>query len=51
MYTFSTVKTQKKLPQLNKEENLFFCGSYFAYGFHEDAVASSYRLAERLSKK
>ncbi|MCB0346969.1 MAG: FAD-dependent oxidoreductase [Bdellovibrionales bacterium] len=39
-----SVKTQPKLDQLNKEGRIQFCGSYFCYGFHEDAVASAAKL-------
>lgn len=37
-YTFATVATQPELPTLNGRRNTYFCGSYFTYGFHEDAV-------------
>ncbi|MBS3733199.1 MAG: FAD-dependent oxidoreductase [Desulfobacterales bacterium] len=34
-------ETQPDLPQLNGINNTWFCGSYFRYGFHEDAVMSA----------
>jgi predicted NAD/FAD-binding protein len=40
-YTFDSVKTQTELPSLNGVRNTWFCGSYFGYGFHEDAVKSA----------
>lgn len=40
-YTFASVKTQKELHRLNGVRNRWFCGSYFGYGFHEDAVRSA----------
>ncbi|MCJ7498972.1 FAD-dependent oxidoreductase [bacterium] len=40
-YTFASVKTQKELHRLNGVQNSWFCGSYFGYGFHEDAVRSA----------
>ncbi len=33
--------TQADLPGLNGVNNTWFCGSYFRYGFHEDAVMSA----------
>lgn len=39
-YTFASMATQKDLPGLNGQRNTYFCGSYFGYGFHEDAVRS-----------
>ena len=40
-YTFESLRTQKDLPTLNGANNSWFCGSYFGYGFHEDAVRSA----------
>lgn len=43
------VKAQEKLPGLNKNSPpLYFCGSYFRYGFHEDALLSSVLLCEEI---
>jgi len=43
------VKAQEKLPELNKGNPvLYFCGSYFRYGFHEDALLSSVNLCEEI---
>ena len=41
--------TQAELMTLNGVGNTWFCGSYFGYGFHEDAVRSSYRMAAQLT--
>lgn len=40
-YTFASLETQAELPSLNGKNSLWFCGSYFGYGFHEDAVRSA----------
>jgi len=40
-YSFASLKTQELLPTLNGQNNSWFCGSYFGYGFHEDAVRSA----------
>lgn len=52
--TFDTdgVKAQDSLFDLNTSEDPFyFCGSYFKYGFHEDALTSSVNLCNHLLKK
>jgi predicted NAD/FAD-binding protein len=49
-YTNVSMATQASLPALNGVRNTWFCGSYFGYGFHEDAVRSSYQLAAQLQK-
>jgi predicted NAD/FAD-binding protein len=46
-YSFSSMKTQKELPLLNGINKTYFCGSYFGYGFHEDAVRSAVQVAEK----
>lgn len=47
-YSFASLATQSELPSLNGENNSWFCGSYFGYGFHEDAVRSAVAVAENL---
>lgn len=47
-YTFASLATQRELPSLNGVRNTYFCGSYFGYGFHEDAVRSGVAVAEEL---
>lgn len=52
--TFDTdgVKAQDSLFDLNTSEDPFyFCGSYFKYGFHEDALTSSVNLCNHLLKE
>lgn len=40
-YSFDAFKSQKNLSKLNGEQNTFFCGAYFGFGFHEDGVNSA----------
>jgi predicted NAD/FAD-binding protein len=44
-YTFRSLTGQKRLPSLNGRRDTWFCGSYFGYGFHEDAVRSAVAVA------
>lgn len=44
------VTAQAKLPKLNENGRLYFCGSYFRFGFHEDGLMSGYAAAEQLLK-
>jgi predicted NAD/FAD-binding protein len=46
IYTAEAVATQPSLPGLNGRQHTFFCGSYFGYGFHEDALRSGVQVAE-----
>ena len=48
LFDFQSVATIPRLPELNKDGPLFYCGSYFGYGLHEDAVTSAQAVAARL---
>lgn len=49
LFDFAAINAQKELHKLNDHQNPFyFCGSYFKYGFHEDALKSSVQLCESL---
>ena len=51
LYSFDSMATQPKLVAMNGQRNTWFCGSYFGYGFHEDAVKSAVEVAERFGIK
>lgn len=48
LFDVAAMKAQNELHMLNKNGPLYFCGSYFKYGFHEDAFASSVQLSKSL---
>lgn len=48
LFDLSTMKAQDELHKLNINGPLYFCGSYFKYGFHEDAYASAVNLCKNL---
>ncbi len=48
VFTVATAIAQKQLHQLNENDVSYFCGSYFRFGFHEDAFTSAVNLCERL---
>lgn len=48
VFTLEAMRAQAELPQLNTRsphQRVFFCGSYFRHGFHEDAYASAVDLS------
>lgn len=47
LYSFESMATQDRLRQMNGQQNTWFCGSYFGYGFHEDAVSSAVEVAKK----
>jgi predicted NAD/FAD-binding protein len=48
LFDIPAMKAQAQLHQLNRNGPLYFCGSYFKYGFHEDAYASAVELCLNL---
>ena len=48
LFDISAIQAQKDLDKLNKTGHVYFCGSYFNYGFHEDALLSTVKLCNRL---
>lgn len=47
LFNLAAIRAQKEMPLLNRRaatQTTFFCGSYFKYGFHEDAFSSALDL-------
>jgi predicted NAD/FAD-binding protein len=50
IFSLGAIRAQQELPRLNERiTNVFFCGSYFRYGFHEDAFTSALNLSRLLA--
>lgn len=49
VFTLEAIRAQRELPRLNHKGRLFFCGSYFRYGFHEDACMSGIQAAKAVT--
>ncbi len=45
LYSDAAIASQPRLRAMNGRRNTWFCGSYFGYGFHEDAVRSAVDVA------
>lgn len=48
LFDLAAIQAQKELASLNRQGPVYFCGSYFNYGFHEDAYASAVQLCKTL---
>jgi uncharacterized protein len=52
LFSLGAVRAQRELPRLNEQARgrteTYFAGSYFRYGFHEDAFMSAVHLSELL---
>jgi predicted NAD/FAD-binding protein len=49
LFDVNAIKAQSELQSLNKTGPVYFCGSYFKYGFHEDAYTSAVDLCKSLA--
>lgn len=45
IYDPQAIRAQKSLHRLNQNGHRYFCGSYFRFGFHEDALSSALNVA------
>jgi predicted NAD/FAD-binding protein len=41
---------QRRWPEINGVNRTYFCGAYWGYGFHEDAVVSALRVCREFGK-
>ncbi len=41
IFNFNSVSTQVELNRAREHDGIIYCGSYFGYGFHEDAINSA----------
>ena len=48
IFDFRSCATTTRLPALNGAKNTYYCGSYFGYGLHEDAIRSAVDVARGL---
>ncbi|MGL4597021.1 MAG: NAD(P)/FAD-dependent oxidoreductase [Bacteroidia bacterium] len=49
LFDVKAIAAQQKLPELNASGPIYFCGSYFRYGFHEDALLSAVNLCNQIT--
>jgi predicted NAD/FAD-binding protein len=50
LFNCGAIRAQRELPLLNRRGSpVYFCGSYFRYGFHEDAFTSALELSRQLA--
>ncbi len=50
LYDLDAANSQTQLDALNKSGPIYFCGSYFGYGFHEDGFRSGMEVAASVIK-
>jgi predicted NAD/FAD-binding protein len=48
MYDAPAIRAQRELHAIQGIRDVYFCGSYCGYGFHEDALSAGLDVAEQL---
>jgi predicted NAD/FAD-binding protein len=48
VFDATTMEAQRDLWSIQGNRRIWFCGSYFGYGFHEDGIQSGLAVAEQL---
>jgi predicted NAD/FAD-binding protein len=52
VFSLGAIRAQSELPSLNtisRDQSIYYCGSYFKYGFHEDAFTSGLDCARAIT--
>ena len=47
-FDFNTFKAQNEIQIIQGEKNIWFCGAYLGYGFHEDGIKSGVSVAKKI---
>lgn len=50
LFTAAAIESRKKLDRINGMRRTWFCGSYFGWGFHEDAVRGALAVTKRFGE-
>ena len=48
VFDLGAIEAQRRVPQLQGQSHVWFCGAWTRYGFHEDGLASGLAVAEGL---
>ncbi|RYG21638.1 MAG: NADP transhydrogenase subunit alpha [Chitinophagaceae bacterium] len=48
LFDVEAMQAQEELYKLNEDGPIYYCGSYFKYGFHEDAYKSAVELCAKI---
>ena len=51
IFNFESQDAVKKLDSIQGDGGIYYVGSYFGYGFHEDGIASAYNICKNFVSK
>jgi uncharacterized protein len=49
LFDLNAIRAQRRLTELNETGSTYYCGSYFRYGFHEDAFRSGIEVCRKIT--
>ena len=47
-FTLDGIKAQKRHAEISGQNNTYYCGAYWRYGFHEDGVVSALKVIDQV---
>lgn len=51
LFDSAAIAAQRRLPEIQGEGGMWFCGAWCRYGFHEDGLGSAVAVAEKLGAR
>jgi len=51
VFTQQAIDAQEQIKRIQGQQNMYFCGAYQRYGFHEDGLLSAVQVVELLGEK
>lgn len=51
VFTQQAIDAQEQIKSIQGQQNMYFCGAYQRYGFHEDGLLSAVQVVELLGEK
>ena len=51
LFDLNTFENQKKITTIQGNKNIWFCGAYLGYGFHEDGITSALHVVKRIFER
>ena len=51
IFDTKAVQAQARIDEIQGEDNIYFCGAYQSFGFHEDGISSALRVLNKMQIK
>ncbi len=51
IFDAKAVKAQARIDEIQGQDNIYFCGAYQSFGFHEDGISSALRVLNKMQIK